>query len=237
MSKPIADNWFGIEQVDDHLLRIREIHIDPFFGGHMWLVDGRQSALLIDTGSGIKSLRAILSSITSKPISAVALNCFYDHAGGLHEFDEQLAHEADAAAIENPNGLTSATDEYVSDAMLLALPSAGYSTRDYRLRPTTITRRLQHGEFIELGDYSFEVIHTPGVTQGSICLWEKTKGTLFTSDTLFLGPKSVKALPRNHKQYIQSLERLSTLPASVVHPGHFDSFGRETMEQVISSYH
>ena len=121
-AKPLADLWFGVEAVDDGLLRLREAHIDPFLAGNIWLLRGEHRSLLIDSGTGIMPLRPLVSALAGQPVAAVALNRFYDHAGGLYEFDERLAHEAERAAHEHPSAETSVAADYVSDAMLRALP-------------------------------------------------------------------------------------------------------------------
>ncbi|MGF1611285.1 MAG: MBL fold metallo-hydrolase [Kiloniellales bacterium] len=233
MEKPVADHWFGIEQAGEALLHIREVHIDPYYAGNMWLAQGRDCSLLVDTGTGIAPLRATLSARLEQPIKAIALNCFYDHAGGLYEFEEVLAHEADRAAIEAPDGTTSVADDYVSDGMLLALPWAGYSTVGYAMRPASVTRSLQDGDAIDLGDRVFEVIHTPLPTAGSICLWEAATGSLFTSDVLFQGPEGFELAPRNREYAAMTAERLRALPVERVYPGHYAAFGRETMDRLL----
>lgn len=234
MSKPVADLWFGVQALDGGLLRIRETHIDPYLAGNMWLVKGRDRALLIDSGTGLRPLRDTVAALAGVPVVAVALNCFYDHAGGLHEFDDRLAHRDDVAAIENPDGRSSVADDFVSDDMLLALPSAGYSTADYAMRPARITCALQDGDEIDLGDRRLEVIHTPGRTPGGICLWEAASRRLFTSDTLILGPAGETAPARDPEAYRKSLRRLAALPVAEVLPGHFEPFGRETFDRLVA---
>ena len=67
------------------------------------------------------------------------------------------------------------------------------------------------------------VLHTPGHTQGSVCLWSKEAGVLFSGDTLFYGSRGrTDLLGGNEMQIRQSLKRLFTeLPGSVqVYPGH-----------------
>jgi glyoxylase-like metal-dependent hydrolase (beta-lactamase superfamily II) len=236
MALPIADLWFGIECVDDGLFRIRETHIDPYLAGQMWLVRGRNADLLIDTGTGIKPLRRTVDAISGKPVKAVALNCFYDHAGGLHEFTTRLAHRADVPAIEQPDGRTSAADEFVSDSMLRALPHEGFSASNYQVRPAKVTDALDDGDAIDLGNRRLEVIHTPGVTAGSICLWESATGNLFTSDFLYAGPAGEKAKPRDHDRFVSSLRRLEALPVSKVWPGHFESLDCSAMMEFIDNY-
>lgn len=235
MAKPVADLWFGFEALDPGLLRLREAHVDPYLAGNMWLVKGAERALLIDTGTGMRPLRDTLAALVDRPVIAVALNCFYDHAGGLHEFDDRLAHRDDVAAIERPDGETSASNDFVCDDMLFALPCTGYSTLDYSMPPAQITCPLQDGDEIDLGQRSLRVVHTPGRTAGSICLWEEASGRLFTSDTVVPGPEAGEAEPRDRDAFLESLRRLEALPVTRVHPGHFDSFGREELDGIIAS--
>ena len=234
MTKPVADLWFGVQAVDAGLLQIRESHIDPYLAGNIWLVKGRDRALLVDSGTGMRPLRDTAAALAGVPVVAVALNCFYDHAGGLYEFDDRLAHRDDVAAIENPDGRSSLSDDFVSDEMLLALPSAGYSTADYAMRPARITCALQDDDVIDLGDRSLKVIHTPGRTPGGICIWEATSRRLFTSDTLILGPAGETVAAGEPAVYRDSLRRLADLPVAEVFPGHFEAFGRETLDRLVA---
>lgn len=91
------------------------------------------------------------------------------------------------------------------------------------------------GDVIDLGGRQLEVIHTPGVSLGSICLWEAASGKLFTSDTLYLGPDGRVPKPRDQAAYRHSLMRLAGLPVTCVHPGHFASFGHDVMDELIGS--
>ncbi len=120
--------------------------------------------------------------------------------------------------------------------MLLALPWQGYSTKDFCLRPAPVTRVLKDGDIIDLGGRRLAVLHTPGVTPGSICLWEAASGNLFTCDTLFLGPDGEIADARDHAAFLQSLRRLSALPVKQVFPGHYDAFGRTEMDALMARY-
>ncbi len=68
-----------------------------------------------------------------------------------------------------------------------------------------------------------EVIHTPGHTQGSLCLYLPSNTILIAGDTLFAGSVGRTDLPGgNHARLIQSIrERLLPLPdATLVIPGH-----------------
>ena len=80
--------------------------------------------------------------------------------------------------------------------------------------------------------YGWKVIHTPGHTPGSICLYNKAfnneKGALISGDTLFDygGYGRTDMAGGDEAQIMHSLELLrQTIPAgTLVYPGH-DSFG------------
>ena len=81
--------------------------------------------------------------------------------------------------------------------------------------------RLVDGERLAIGSTALTVLHTPGHTPGSICLY--TPGHLFTGDTLFVGGVGRTDLPGgNARQLAASIRKtLFALPDdTVVWPGH-----------------
>ena len=82
---------------------------------------------------------------------------------------------------------------------------------------------LTDGRRVGLDNYPAQVIHTPGHTQGSICLLFAPLGMVLAGDTLFAGSIGRTDLPGgNDKQIIHSIQsRLLTLPDTTkVVPGH-----------------
>ena len=80
-------------------------------------------------------------------------------------------------------------------------------------------------DFLLVGFENFpaQVIHTPGHTQGSVCLYLEPQKTVFAGDTLFAGSIGRTDLPGGDlPQIIDSIHsRLLTLPdETVVLPGH-----------------
>ena len=85
----------------------------------------------------------------------------------------------------------------------------------------TVDKYLVHGEFLDLGRSRFLVIHTPGHTQGSICIYEQP--ILFSGDTLFKGGVGRTDLPGGSSEQLEdSLKnRIFVLPSETeVYPGH-----------------
>jgi len=80
---------------------------------------------------------------------------------------------------------------------------------------------LKDGDVINIGENILKVIHTPGHTIGSICLY--TDGNIFTGDTLFVGSVGRTDLPGGSiKQLLKSIhEKIYSLPGNTtVWPGH-----------------
>src|ERR1700734_23700 len=198
---PVAECWYAIAAFGDNIVQLREAWLDPYLTGDMWLVRGQNRDLLVDCGTGIVPPRPIVEAIARNPVIAVACNHWYDHAGGLHDFAERGCHHDDADSIAAPTADSSVASIYVSDEMFTAVPHEGYSADSYRMVGTAPTILFEDGDLIDLGDRQIEIIHVPGMTPGSIALWEKATGSLFTSDTLFDDPSpelrtKYRAIPR-----------------------------------------
>jgi glyoxylase-like metal-dependent hydrolase (beta-lactamase superfamily II) len=243
--RPTADCWYATAACDDGIVHLREAWLDPYLTGDMWLIRGRNRDLLVDCGTGIVPPRSTVESISRNPVIAVACNCWYDHAGGLHDFAERGCHRDDAAAIAAPTADSSVASIYVSDEMLIAGPHPGYSVDSYRMVGTTPTILFEDEDSIDLGDREIVVIHVPGMTPGSIALWEEATGSLFTSDTLFDDPSPELRMkyrpisrppdPQRRAVRVANLKRLNALRVKTVYAGHFGRISRDRMLELISA--
>ncbi len=231
--RPVADFWFAIQPHSDRIIRFNEIHVDPYVVGDIWLVRGSEKDLVVDTGSGIVPPAPIIEAVSGKPLLAVALNCYYDHAGGWHSFAERACHPLDATALMDPSKESSLVSKYLTDETLWALPRAGYAVADYRMVGAEPTRLLEEGDVIDLGDRSLEVLHMPGRSPGGIALWEARTGSLFTSDMLYDGEHGLAWPPPDPQSYVVSLGRMRALPVSRVYPGHYGPIDGARMMAII----
>jgi glyoxylase-like metal-dependent hydrolase (beta-lactamase superfamily II) len=80
---------------------------------------------------------------------------------------------------------------------------------------------LEDGDIITIGDSELKVIHTPGHTPGSICIY--FDGNIFTGDTLFVEAVGRTDLPGGSiKTLMESIhKKIYTLPdETIVWPGH-----------------
>ena len=225
---PVADDWFAIEAADENgVRRVHETHVHEYSGGSMWLVVGKERALLVETSVGVAPLRAFVETITNKPVIAFASLGYYDHAGGLHQFDERWIHANDAHRVEQPDHINTAAQRYL-DGTFAALPHEGFAPTSHVMPTSKPTRLVNDGDVIDLGDRRFRVCHLPGVTSGTCALFEDETGVLFTGETLvwdgdyvYDGEPVERTDDADRKAFRASMERLLTLPATAVYPGHF----------------
>jgi hydroxyacylglutathione hydrolase len=101
----------------------------------------------------------------------------------------------------------------------------------FEIPPSVPAVELAEGGEIRFGEIRLTVLHTPGHTEGSVCLQAVDDGILFSGDTLFAGGWGRVDLPgADPAAMVESLARLTTLDDSiVVLPGHGQAttIGRE----------
>ncbi|MBT4888249.1 MAG: MBL fold metallo-hydrolase [Rhodospirillales bacterium] len=231
--KPVAEVWYSIEACPDNIIRLRESHIDSYAVGDIWLVRGNESDLVIDTGCGIISPIPVIESITQRPVTAVALNCYYDHSGGWHNFSMRACHPLDAPYLANPDAEQAGVSDYLNNETMYSLPWEGYRVEDYKMTQAEPTRLVEDGDIFDLGNRTLEVLHIPGRSSGGLAIWEAATGSLFTSDMLYDGNHGLAWPPGDPKVYCASLQRMRDLPVKCVYAGHYGPVGRERMLEVI----
>ena len=109
----------------------------------------------------------------------------------------------------------------------------------YKEKALAVDIGLHDGDILTVGSLEIKVIHTPGHTPGSICLY--VGDCLFSGDTLFVGNAGRTDLPGgNLDTLIRSIqERIIVLPPDTrLYPGHdygttpFSTLGREIKENI-----
>jgi hydroxyacylglutathione hydrolase len=92
----------------------------------------------------------------------------------------------------------------------------------FPIPPSVPALDLAEGSRIRFGEIELEVLHTPGHTEGSVCLLADSERLLFTGDTLFAGSWGRTDLPGgSDAAMVDSLSRLGHLADDLrVLPGH-----------------
>ncbi len=138
----------------------------------------------------------------------VNTHAHFDHFGA----SAQLARQLQAPVAMHPEDLMLLRHPYQREAAI----SAGYLLEEIP-EPEIL---LSDGDELPVGGFSFTVIHTPGHTPGSICLY--SPGYLISGDTLFAFGIGRTDYPLGDEEALfHSLERLFSLPEqTLVLPGH-----------------
>ena len=88
-----------------------------------------------------------------------------------------------------------------------------------------IDKPLKEGDVVKIGRGELKVLHVPGHSPGSICLYDKADDFVIVGDTLFQGSIGRSDLPGgNHRQLVDAIKnKLLTLPReTMVLSGHGD---------------
>jgi glyoxylase-like metal-dependent hydrolase (beta-lactamase superfamily II) len=236
MKRALASEWYRLKDMGQGVTLIEEPFIKQFYRCNMWYVQGRDWDMLVDTGMGVVSLSFQISILRARPILAIATHTHFDHIGCHSEFKERIIHTAEAELLTHPTRENTLADSYVSLDIFTKLPPEPFDPNTYEVPAAPATRIVDDGDIIDLGDRQFEVIHTPGHSPGSISLWEDSTGILIAGDIVYDGPLVEDTYHSNMNDYIASMERILPLPVSIVHGGHFDSFGQERYREIIGAW-
>ena len=166
-------------------------------------------AIVVDPGDDIPTILSVLDkhNLTVKQI--VITHSHIDHIAGA----QRLKRLTGAPILYNQNDLPLVKMMDVQ-AGWLGIPTPEVSAPD---------DTLDDGKLISITGLSGSILHTPGHTQGSVCLYLPDQTLLLAGDTLFAGSVGRTDLPGGDtRQLLTSIhDRLLTLPDEVtVIPGH-----------------
>jgi len=163
--------------------------------------------MVIDSGTGFNFNRLMsIFSAMKKDIASIEwvvnTHGHFDHIGGNGYFlNAKIAiHELEASILENGDNDMSFSEFF-----------------NGQVHPRTVDRKLKEGDEIN----GFKVIHTPGHSLGSICLYDEKEKILFSGDTVFAEGVGRTDLPGGSQEDMKkSLERLKGLEIAKLLPGH-----------------
>jgi len=168
-----------------------------------------RDAMVIDPGDDISDVLDIIQKHSLKVSQIVITHAHIDHVGGAMKLREVTG--APILLNQNDYALLKMLDV---QAAWLGMRSPG---------EVEIDRSVGDADKVQAGPLVAQVIHTPGHTEGSICLYFSAQQKLIAGDTLFAGSIGRTDLPGgSFDKIIRSLhDKVLALPdETVVVPGH-----------------
>ena len=238
---PAGTSWFSRTSPDStlgaNLVAYTEPFLNDYFRANFYHLKGRDLDLVVDTGMGLAPLVQELDLTPGKPVLAVATHIHADHVGALHEFTERAGPRLEAQAFATMEDRWTFADEFRAlTEPVTRLPSAGWKAEEYRIRPAPLTRILDEGDRIDLGNRTFTVLHLPGHSLGCIGLYDERDGLLFSGDAVYDDTLIDDMWCSDRDDYRATMRRLLDLPVRIVHGGHGKSFGDARLKEVAREY-
>ena len=166
-------------------------------------------AVVIDPGDEIGRIQEVLTKHRLRVKAIVITHAHIDHSGGA----EKLKAATGAPVYMNAN------DQELYDRLDM---QAGWLGMPTPLK-TDIDVLAREGDSLKLGGAEFQILETPGHTQGSISVWIPAENKVVAGDTLFLDSIGRTDLPGgDFQQIMRSIHhKLMALPSdATVVPGH-----------------
>ncbi len=205
----MAGTNFSRRSIRKGILRIEALVVPPLANNvYILYEDGSDDALIIDVAQGANPLFERAKELEVRPSMIINTHGHTDHT-------------AEDGLLRKMTGAKLAIHEL--DAYRLALDDEASKELGIKKEPIEPDIQLTSGQEIKFGKQCvLKVIHTPGHTEGSICLYDEKDRQLLSGDTLFqAGYGRVDGMGSDPDTMKSSLKKLLELPGSTdVYPGH-----------------
>lgn len=195
--------FFKSEKVTPSITKITDLT-----GVFVYLAEGTEKAVLIDSGTGIGDLFEYVHTLTEKPLSVILTHGHCDHAGGAARFDEVYLNEKDwylasyHASVENKTGyakfIMGEAYDQVCEEDICPERTKGYLP-------------LTDGQIFDLGGLTLKMVTVPGHTAGMTCILFKEERSILFGDAcnpnVFLWDEESSSV----EEYLESLKALKQI--------------------------
>lgn len=214
---------------------------------HMWpasanvfLIHDSDGVILIDVGCGkeekFNALKTFLNQegFCLHDVHTIVISHAHpDHMGAMSFLLKEISpriylHNLEIPLAADPQRLNQTFDFNLVQRYKTTEstpPFGSFNVLDYfaamcPMSSVRATDKMDDGDILCLGNFCFQVIHTPGHAPGHVCFFEPDKGILLTGDLVgkivaWYSPSSGGVLG-----YLKGLEKIAKLNASVILPSH-----------------
>lgn len=196
---------------------------------HSYLIEGKDKAVLIDTGLIVQDFLAVVKKLTAKDVKVLNTHGHIDHIANNHQFKEVYIHPKDFDLLKDHSSYDLRYSFLAFQAKktgLLAgskLDKEEWLDKQSSLPMNNQYLMLSNRMILELGNRQLQIIELPGHTDGSICVYDKERNYFFVGDMLceegvllhFSHSASVQT-------YVQSMKKLKEYSndSSIFYSGH-----------------
>ncbi len=183
------------------------IHLISGVSSNIYIIDGE---VIVDAGTGenfAEIKKEIEEKFSPKDLrTLVNTHYHYDHTGGSKKFRDWLKldvviHKMDKDFVEKAETLA---EKFHAVARIM-----------------TIDKTIKEGQVVVTKNFKLQVIHTPGHSPGSICLYDSEHKVLFSGDTISNSGVGRTDLPNSDRALLlASLKKISNLTVNYMFPGH-----------------
>ena len=178
--------WFTVWQIAPNVKAIFEPH--HFQEVISYLIEGETGAVLFDSGMGIGNMKALVESLTDKPITLVCSHGHFDHVGGAWQFGGAHKLCTPDSVAEAAEGFSlPADDENRSLAAFSIVGTLWFDPKTFRVKPYKVIP-AKEGEVFDLSGRRLRVVASPGHSDDGMMLADDENRLLFTGDTVYPGP-------------------------------------------------
>lgn len=241
-------------------LEIKLVKLDlPFRLNHVncFLAKGENGWVVIDAGLHNKeTVERWENELSGKEVTDIFITHYHpDHFGYAGGLQQKYNAKVSMSEVDAKNGLNAWEDEFLADYPdyynLSGIPEeVGHemlkNTKDFVPRITPypeVHHYFQEGEKVVIGKYEYEILFTPGHSDGLINFYNKDKSVLISTDHIL--PRITPNIsywfhgdPDPLKTYLESLNKVKQLDAEYVIPSHGKPFygANERIDEIISHH-
>ncbi len=195
------------------MLTIQQFEFNPFQVNTYLIIDEAKNCIIVDPAcyfpEEYDTLFEYISSNNLQPVKIMNTHCHIDHILGCSKVKEKYkiefyAHEADQFLVTGMHAYAAMYNFDVEEEL-------------------KINHFIKAESIVHLGNNEIHMLHVPGHSPGSICMYSPESKFVITGDVLFKGSIGRSDLPGgNHNLLIEGIKKkLFTLPGEViVYPGH-----------------
>ncbi|MFO7964867.1 MAG: alkyl sulfatase dimerization domain-containing protein [Desulfobacterales bacterium] len=244
-------SMFLMQSIDQE--SAQEVHPSIFKAtgfGNTFLVTTTEGNVIIDTSlpNVAPKHKALLTAVSSEPVRAIIVTHGHgDHTGGIHlwrqEGTEVIMHAESVEFLHYQKRLEDFfkirnASQFGFDLSLVKTDPSKNGNYD-AIIPATILVNETHT--LKVGQYTFEIMHTPGETYDAISIFIPEIKALFIGDLFYQSFPNIYTLrgtkPRWALDYAQSIDKVLALEPEIMLPSHGEPiYGVEAIFNALTKY-